>query len=196
MPRGLKDQRDGCSFFKGKILRIWQAIHFGCANEFGAAAVDHVTEVSELAATIVEAGQARGAFAAGDAGGEDHSLADAYGGDLGADLDNFACDVAPWNMWERDRNAGDALAYPEIETIKSASADAHENFIGAYRRVGSVHIYQDFGAAVLLELIAFIFGRLVFLCRADRSEPCRQETHPRARASSHTTCRGLVSDKR
>jgi hypothetical protein len=152
VPGGLEDQRDGGSLFEGEIFRVREAIHFRCADEFGAAAVDHITEVGELAAAIVEAGKTRGAFAAGDAGGENHSLADAYGGDLCADLGNFACDVAAWYMWERNRNAWDALAYPEIETIESASADTHENFIGAHSRVGSVDIFQDFGAAVLLEL--------------------------------------------
>ena len=175
MPCGLEDQRDGGSLFEGEIFGVREAIHFRCANEFGAPPVDHIAKVGELAATIVEAGKARCAFATRNAGGEDHSLADAYGSDLGADLCNFACDVAAWYMWERDRNAGDALAYPEIETIESASADAHENFIGAHRGVGSVDIFQDFGPAVLLELDGLHFWPPGFLVpsRPVRTVPAR-----------------------
>jgi hypothetical protein len=175
VPRGLEDQRDGGCFFEGQILGVREAIHFRCANEFGATAVDHITEVGELTATIVEARKARGAFAAGDARGEDHSLADACGGDLSADLGNLACDVAAWYMRDRDRNAGDALAYPEIETIESASADAYENFIGAHHRVGNVRIFQDFGAAVLLELDGLHFWPPGFLVpsRPVRTVPAR-----------------------
>jgi len=161
--------------FEREIFGAREAIHFRCANEFGAAAVDHITEVGELAATIVEAGKARGAFATGDAGGEDHSLTDAYGGDLGADLGNFACDVAARYMWERDRNAGDALAYPEIEAIESASANAHENLIGARGRVGNVGIFQDFRATVLLELDGLHFWSpgLLVPSRPVRTVPAR-----------------------
>ena len=175
MPGGLEDQWDGGGLFDGKIFGIREAIHFGCADEFGAAAIDQITEVGELAAAIVAAGKARGAFAAGNARGEDHSLADAYGSDLGADLGNFACDVATWYMWQRDRNAGDALAYPEIEAIQSASADAHKNFIGAHGRVGSVDIFQDFRAAVLLELDGLHFWPPGFLVpsRPVRTVPAR-----------------------
>jgi len=60
------------------------------ADEFSAAAVDHVAQVRKLAAVIVLTGDASGAFAAGHAGGENNFLANAHGGNVRADLGNFA----------------------------------------------------------------------------------------------------------
>src|SRR6266568_7901480 len=50
VPRGLKDKRNRSSLFKRKIFGVGQAIYFGRANEFRVAAIDHVAEISKLAA--------------------------------------------------------------------------------------------------------------------------------------------------
>jgi hypothetical protein len=70
-----------------------------------------------LAAEVVATGQAGGAFSAGDSGGEDDFLSDFDGGDFGTDLGDFAGDVAPGDMWERDWDTWQAAADPEIKMI-------------------------------------------------------------------------------
>ncbi len=154
MPRGLEDQWDGRGLFEGEIFGVREAIHFRCANEFGAPTVDHITEVGELAATIIEAGKARGAFAAGQRQGrEDHSLADAYGSDLGADLGNFACDVATWYMWQRDQTPGMPWRTQRSRRFRAqARTRLARTSLGRTVRSGASILFQDFGAAVLLEL--------------------------------------------
>ena len=129
-----------------------EAVRFRCTNQFGAASVDHVAQVRELPAAIVEASEARGAFSAGHTGSKDYFLADANGGDIGADLRDFTRDVAPGNVRERDRNVGQALADPQVEAVQGASANVDQHFIGADDWIGRVHVFEDFGAAVLLEL--------------------------------------------
>jgi hypothetical protein len=62
----LKDERDGGGFFEREIFGIGQAVYFRDADEFGAAAIDHVAEVGGLAAAIIEAGNASWTFAAAD----------------------------------------------------------------------------------------------------------------------------------
>jgi hypothetical protein len=70
-----------------------------------------------LAAAVVATGQACGAFAAGDSRGEDNFLADFHGGYVGADLGDFASDVAAGDVWERDWDTWQAAANPEIKVI-------------------------------------------------------------------------------
>ena len=70
-----------------------------------------------MTAAVVEAGYACGTLSAGDSGGEDNFLSDFHGGNIGADLGNFAGDVAAGNVWERDWNVGQAAADPQIEMI-------------------------------------------------------------------------------
>src|SRR4029077_19930639 len=61
VPGGLKNEGDGGGFIKRKFFGKQKAIHFRSADEFGAAAVNHVAEIGELAAVVVEAGNAGGA---------------------------------------------------------------------------------------------------------------------------------------
>src|SRR5229473_8587611 len=53
VPGGLEDKRNRGGLFKGQVFRIRQAIYFWSADEFGAAAVDQVAEIGEVAAVIV-----------------------------------------------------------------------------------------------------------------------------------------------
>jgi len=163
MPRGLEDERDGGGFFERQIFGIGETVYFGGANELSAATVDHIAEVSELAAAIVEAGEARGAFAAGDTGGEEHLLAYANRCNLSSDLRNFAGHVAAGNMRKRNRHIRKTLAHPEIETVQGAGSDADQNFVGTHGWIGGFNILQDFRAAVLLKLDRFHFADPGFL---------------------------------
>ena len=151
MPGSLKYQRHGGGFFKRKILGIGQTIHFGHADEFSAAAVDHVAEVGGLAAAVVEAGNASCAFAAADQGCEHYFLTYVNGGDFGADPGDFSGDVAAGNVGKRDGDAGEAAAHPEIKMIEGTSAHADENFAGARFRFGDIGISQNFGSPMLAE---------------------------------------------
>jgi hypothetical protein len=131
VPGGLEDQRDAGGFGEGEIFRIGNAIYFGDFDEFGATAVDEVAEIGEAAAAIVLAGNASGAFAAGDAGSENDFLAGADGGDVGADFGDLAGDVAAGDVRERDGDAGEAATDPEVEMIEGAGFYFDEDFVGA-----------------------------------------------------------------
>src|SRR5579863_855545 len=129
VPGGLKNKRDGRGFLKGQVFRKRQTVYFRGAHEFCAAAIDHVAQVRELAASIVLAGEASGALTAGNAGRKDDFLADTHGRDVSANLSNLAGDVAAGNVRERKRNARDAAAHPEVEMIQRAGLHAHKNFV-------------------------------------------------------------------
>src|SRR2546429_9363629 len=77
-----------------EIFGISEAVHFGRANEFRRAAVNHVAKVAGLAAVIVEAGQAGCAFAAAHQRRKHDFLADANRGYVCADSGDFASHVA------------------------------------------------------------------------------------------------------
>ena len=138
VPGGLEDERNGGGMGPIEIFGIGHAIDFGTTNKFGAATLNHVTEIGEIAAEIVVAGEAGGTFAAGDAGSENDFLADVDGGDFGADLGDFASDVAAGNVRQRDLQAGKAAAHPEIEMIEGTSTNADEDFVAAELRFGNI----------------------------------------------------------
>jgi hypothetical protein len=151
VPGGKEDKRDGGSMRPIKIFGIRHAIDFGHANIFGATAVDHVTKVGKVTAAIILTGDAGGTFAASNARCENDFLADVDGGDFRTDLGDFAGNIAARNVRERDGNAGEATANPEVEMIKGAGADAHEDFIVAENRFGDVGIAKDRGITVLMD---------------------------------------------
>ncbi len=151
MPRRLEDERDRGGLFERKIFGTGKAVDFGDADKFGAAAVNHIAKIGELAAAIVLAGNARRAFAAGHAGSQNHFLADANSGNFGADFGDFSGHVAARNVREGNGNVGQAAAHPEVEMIQRASAHAHEHFRRAGLRVRHVGELQNFGPAVLVE---------------------------------------------
>ena len=108
-----------------------------------------------MRAAVVETGQACGAFSAGDSGGEDNFLADFHGGDISADLGDFAGDVAAGNVRKRDWDIGQTAADPEIEMIQGAGAYADEHFVGARFGLGDIGVLQNFGCAMLAEKDSF-----------------------------------------
>ncbi len=158
VPRRLEDQRHRSSFLKREIFRIGQAIYFRDTDEFRAATVDHVAEVGELAAAVVQAGDAGCALAASDAGSDNYFLADANGGNFRADLRDFAGDVAAGNVRERNWNARQALADPDVEMVQSAGADADKHFAGANGWIGCVGVLENAGSAVLVKDDGFHSG--------------------------------------
>jgi len=151
VPGGLEDERYGSGFFERKTLRIRQAIYFGDANELGRATVNHVAEIGELAAAVVESRDACGTLAAGYPGGENYFLPDTDGGDFRSDLRDLAGDVAAGNVRKGYRNARQALADPNVEMVQGASVNADEHFVGANGRLGDGGVFQNFRRAVLLE---------------------------------------------
>src|SRR5215472_7340052 len=60
VPGSLENEWNRRGFLPFEIFGIREAIHFGSADKFGAAAINHVAKVSGLAAIIVEAREARG----------------------------------------------------------------------------------------------------------------------------------------
>jgi hypothetical protein len=151
VPSSLEDKRNRGGLFEGQVFRIRHAIYFWSADKFGTASVDQVAEIGELAAAVVLAGDAGGAFATSHAGGKNDPLTDAHGGYIRADLGDFAGDVATWDVRERNRDIGVAAADPEVKVIQSASFHADEDFVRADSGLGSIRVFQDLRSTVLME---------------------------------------------
>src|SRR5262249_6466932 len=131
VPGGLKNERDGSSFFEREIFGIGEAVHFGAANELRATAVDHVSEIGELRTIIVASSQPGGALAAGNSGGQENFLAGLDGGDVGANPLDDAGHITTGNVRKRDRNPRESPAYPQVEMIQGAGVDADDDFAQA-----------------------------------------------------------------
>src|SRR6185437_1782803 len=86
-------------------------------------------------------------------GSDDHPLPLAEAGDVIADVDNLAGDVAAGDV--RKLDAGKALADPEVEVIQGAGANPYENLVMAVVRVGHVLVLQHSGAAEFVEANGF-----------------------------------------
>src|SRR6266436_8642561 len=115
VPGGLENKRNRSGLFEAKIFGVRQAIYLGRAHGFGAASVNHVAQVSGLAAVVIKAGHASRALATANQWRENNFQADAHGGNVGADLSNFAGNVAAGNVRKWDVHARDAAANPEVE---------------------------------------------------------------------------------
>ncbi len=151
VPSGLEDEWNRSSFLEGEVFRIRQAVDFRGADKLGAAAVNHVAEVGGLTAVVIKAGYASGALATANQWCENDFLANAYGGDVRADLRDFTGDVAAGNVRKRNRDARDAAADPEVEVVQRAGLYANEDFIRADDRVEGVGVFQDVGRPVLMK---------------------------------------------
>ena len=159
VPGGLKDQRDRSGLGPIEIVGIRKTVDVGATNIFGAAAVEHVAEIGEMAAEVVVAGEAGGTFAASDAGSEDDFFADVNGVDFGTDFGDFAGDIAAGNVRERNADAGYTFTNPEIEVIEGAGPYANEDFIVAEMRLVDVGVMENAGVTVMVEDDGFHWER-------------------------------------
>jgi hypothetical protein len=151
VPGGEEDEGDGGGVRPVEIFRIRETVDLGHTNIFGATAVDHITEVGEIAAVVILTSDAGGTFAAGNARSENDFLADMNGGDFCADLGDFAGNIAAGNVGERDSNTGEAAANPEVEMIEGARTDANQGFIVAERRFGDISIAENGRVTVFMD---------------------------------------------
>jgi len=151
MPGSDEHERNGGGVCPIEFFRIGEAIDLRDANIFRTTAVDHVAEIGEVAAAVIAAGEAGGAFAASDAGSENDFLADMNSGDFGADLGYFTGDVAAGNVRERDGDTGETAANPKVEVIKGTGMDADEDFIVAESRFGNIGVAKDGRVTMLLD---------------------------------------------
>jgi hypothetical protein len=151
VPGGEEDERNGGGLRPVEILRIRETVDLGHTNIFGATAVDHVTEIGEIATVVILTSDAGGTFAAGNARSENDFLPDMNGRDFWADLGDFAGDIAAGNVGERDSNTGEAAANPEVEMIEGAGADANQDFIVAKGRFGDISIAKNRRVTVFMD---------------------------------------------
>lgn len=70
---------------------------------------------------------------------------------LGADFGDFAGDIAARDMRERNRDARQTSADPEVEMIQRAGVDAHKDVVGAQVGFVDVGVVEDGRVAVLVE---------------------------------------------
>ena len=102
VPGGEEDERNSGGLRPVEILRIRETVDLGHTNIFSATAVDHVTEIGEIATVVILTSDAGGTFAAGNARSENDFLPDMNGRDFWADIGDFAGDIAAGNVGERD----------------------------------------------------------------------------------------------
>ena len=82
-------------------------------------------------------------------------MADAHGGDIRANLRDFAGDVATGNVRQWNGHIGKAAPDPEVEMIQRASLDAHEHFVVANDRVWRVLVFEDVRCTMLMKSDGF-----------------------------------------
>ena len=151
VPGGEEDERNSGGLRPVEILRIRETVDLGHTNIFSATAVDHVTEIGEIATVVILTSDAGGTFAAGNARSENDFLPDMNGRDFWADIGDFAGDIAAGNVGERDSNTGEAAANPEVEMIEGAGADANQDFIVAEGRFGDISIAKNRRVTVFMD---------------------------------------------
>ncbi len=100
---------------------------------------------------VIKASHAGCALATANQWREDNFLADAYCGDIRADVGDFTGDIAAWNMRKWNRNARDTATHPQIEMIQRAGLHANENFIRPDSWLRSVGEFQDVRCAMLVK---------------------------------------------
>jgi hypothetical protein len=147
----LEDERNGRGMGPIEIFGVRQTIDFGAANIFGAAAVNHITEIGEISAPVVVAGYASRTLTASDARSENYLLADVNCADLGTNLGDLTGDVAARNMGKRNGNAWKTAADPEIKVIEGTGMNADENFVVPEVRLGNIGIVKNRRITVLME---------------------------------------------
>ena len=128
-------------------------VHGGHGDQFAVAAIDGVAEHGELAALILQSGNALRAVIAEMHGRDQHALAGLEVGDVFADFDDFAGDVAAENV--RQVHAGQALAHPEVEMVQGAGAHADQNLVFARLGIGNVFVGENFGSTELMNANGF-----------------------------------------
>jgi len=150
VPSSLEDQRNGSGVSPIEILGIGQAIDIGAADEFGAAAINHVAKIGKVATTVFIARKACGTPAAGDTGRKNHFLADVDGTDFGADFGDFTGDVAAGDVGKGGLEAGKAATHPEVKMIEGTSANADEDLAPAELRLGNIGVLENGRVSVFL----------------------------------------------
>ena len=122
-------------------------------NEFAVAAVNLIAQYGELAALILQTGNALRAVIARKHGSEKHTLTGFEAGDVFADFDDFPGNVAAQDV--RQLDPGESLADPEIEMIQGAGFDADQNLVFARLWVGDIFVAKDFRPAKFMETNGF-----------------------------------------
>ena len=86
-------------------------------------------------------------------GREQHALPVLEIGDILADFDDFAGNVAAEDM--RQVYAGQALAHEEVKVVQSAGPHADEDLVFARLGIGNVFVGENFGPTELMNANGF-----------------------------------------
>ena len=89
-------------------------------------------------------------------GRDQHAQSGLEVGDVLADFDDFAGDVAAKDV--RQVNAGQAFAHEEVEVVQRAGADTDEDLIFTWFGIGNVFVGEDFGSTELMNANGFHGG--------------------------------------
>ena len=125
----------------------------GHRDQFTVAAVDAVAKHGELAALVLQPGNALRAVIAERHRREQHALSGFEVGDVLADFDNFAGGIGAEDV--RQIYAGQPLAHPDVEMVQSAGSNADEDLIFARPGIGDVFVGEDFGTTELMNADGF-----------------------------------------
>src|SRR5215469_8577237 len=130
VPRRDEYERDtGCLI---EIERVWNGNHIcdRSCEEFTVSSVNGVADHRKFAALILEPGKAFCAVSAEMHWSDQDALTRFESGDVFANLDDFADDVAAENV--RQLHAGQSLAHPHVQMIKRARFHPDQHLIFAW----------------------------------------------------------------
>ncbi len=153
VPRGEKNQRNAGGLIEIERVGDRNDIHCGHRNQFAVAAVHGIAEHGELAALILQAGNALRAVITEMHGRKQHALSRFEVGDVLADFDNLAGSVAAEDV--RQVNAGQSFAHPDVEMVQSASPHAYEDLVFARLGIGNVFVGENFRPTELMNANGF-----------------------------------------
>ena len=153
MPRRHKHQWNAGGFIEIERVGDGDDAHHGHRNQFAVAAVHAVAEHGELAALVLQAGDALRAVIAEMHGRDQHPLSRLEIGDVLSHFDNFARDVAARNVRQVDPRQ--AFTHPDVKMVQRASSHPYEDLIFSRPGIGDVFVSEDFGSTELMNANGF-----------------------------------------
>ena len=153
MPGGEEDEWDAGGLVEAE--GVGNRDYFGTRhdNEFAIASLDELSADSELAAEAVLAALAELAAIAGTHGCKEYPLAFPEIGYVFANARDNAADVAAED--QRQLNAGNALADPEVEVVEGAGFHLDKHLVLTQLGFGDVFVLEDLGTAEFMNANRF-----------------------------------------
>ena len=141
------------AWLKSKLSGIGITFTAGTAISSQLPPSTRIAQHRELRALVLQSRDALCAVIAEVHGREQHALAGLEAGDVLADLDDLAGNVAAQDV--RQLHPGQPLAHPQIQVVQGAGFHPDQHLVFAQLRVGNVFVAQNFRTAEFVNADGF-----------------------------------------